>query len=392
MNVLIYAHDFAPSVGGVETVVMMLARGLSRQPSERTGKAIQVTVVTQTAAGNFRDEELAFRVVRRPGVWGLWGLMRRADVVHLAGPAFLPLAMGLVVGKKVVVEHHGFQAICPNGQMFYEPSQTPCPGHFMAGRHLKCLQCNKRMGTTVSAKLWLSTFIRRWLARRANLQIAPTHWLASKLKMNGVRTIFHGVPEKAADCMLPCSTEPPHVVFLGRLVTTKGVGTLLEAVAGVRQCGRDLRVDVIGDGPERKSLEVRARELGMAKTVNFRGRLDEDQVDRLCAGALCVAMPSLGGEVFGLVAAEQMMKGRAMVVTEGEALAEVVGEAGLVFPAGDAVALKHRLEQLLDEQGLAVRLGTLGRQRAIDFFRVQRMIDGHFAAYQDVLGGGSSHC
>jgi len=121
-------------------------------------------------------------------------------------------------------------------------------------------------------------------------------------------------------------------------------------------------------------------------------RLAEEQVNRVCAGALCVAMPSLGGEVFGLVAAEQMMKGRAMVVTGGEALAEVVGEAGLVFPAGDAGALRQRLEQLLDERGLAVRLGTLGRRRAIDFFSVQRMIDGHFAAYDDVLGGGSSHC
>jgi len=384
MNILVYAHEFLPSVGGVENVVAELAAGLA-------GRA-KVTVVTQRQRGDFNDSGLPYVVVREPGLVRLWKLVVMADLMHIAGPAVMPMAMGWILGKKVVVEHHGFQAICPNGQLFYEPSQTPCPGHFMAGHHLECLRCNKRSGTVFSAKLWLFTFLRRWLAKRASLHIAPTQWLADLLKIDRVRTIFHGVPEREADCVLPCSTDPPHVVFLGRLVTTKGVGTLLEAAAGVRQSGRDLRVEVIGDGPERKGLEARAKELGMAEAVNFRGRLAEEQVNRVCAGALCVAVPSLGGEVFGLVAAEQMMKGRAMVVTGGEALAEVVGEAGLVFPAGDAGALRQRLEQLLDERGLAVRLGTLGRRRAIDFFSVQRMIDGHFAAYDDVLGGGSSHC
>ena len=384
MRILIYAHEFLPSVGGVENVVAALADGLASRA--------KVTVVTQRERGDFNDSSLPYVVVRRPGLARLCQLVRGADLIHIAGPALVPMAIGWLLGKKVVVEHHGFQAVCPNGQLFYEPLQTPCPGHFMAGHHVTCLRCNAGAGAIRSAKLWLLTFLRRWLAARSSLQIAPTQWLASTLKMNGVRRIFHGVPERQSDRVSQGAAEPPHVVFVGRLVTTKGVGTLLEATAGMRQSGRDLRVEVIGDGPERKRLEARAKELGVAETVSFRGRLAEEQVDRACAGALCLAMPSLGGEVFGLVAGEQMMKGRAMIVTGGGALAEVVGEAGLVFAAGDAGALRRCLERLLDERGLAVRLGTLGRQRAIDSFSVQRMIDEHFAAYRDVLGDGNLRC
>jgi len=384
MKVLIYAHDFAPSVGGVENVVAALAGGLASRA--------QVRVATQQAAGDFDDAGLPYEVVRQPGLAAMWQLVREADLVHIAGPALLPMAMGWLLGKKVVVEHHGFQAVCPNGQLFYEPTQGPCPGHFMAGHHGECLRCNAGVGTMHSAKLWLLTFPRRWLSRRSNLQIAPTRWLSSVLRMNGVRTIFHGVRARQADQVAPGSAEPPRVVFLGRLVTTKGVQTLLEAAAGIRRRGRELQVEVIGDGPERVRLEARTKELGIADLVCFRGRLAEEAVDAICAGALCMVMPSLGGEVFGLVAAEQMMRGRAMVVTGVGALVEVVGEAGLVFPAGDAGALERCLEQLLCKRRLAAELGMLGRLRAVDFFSVQRMIDEHFAAFRDVLDKGDHRC
>jgi len=384
MRILIYVHDFLPSVGGVENVVAALASGLA-------GKA-QVRVVTQQAAGGFDDGLLPYEVVRQPAVAHLWRMLREADLIHLAGPSLLPMALGWLLRKKVVVEHHGFQAVCPNGQLFYEPTQTPCPGHFMAGRHGKCLRCNAGAGWLRSVRMWLLTFARRWFAARSRLQIAPTQWLSGVVQLNGIQTIYHGVRERPADGVAPGTTEPKRVVYLGRLVSTKGVSTLLAAVAWLRQRGRKLRLEVIGDGRERLRLEASAKELGITEQVGFRGRLPEQEVEAICAGALCVVMPSLGGEVFGLVAAEQMMRGRVLVVTKGEALAEVVGEAGLVFPAGDAAALGRCLERLLDQSELAKELGVRGRARALDFFREQHMIDAHLAAYRKVMGDGGRPC
>ena len=65
-------------------------------------------------------------------------------VVHVDGAAISPIAMGLVAGKPVAVEHHGFQTICPTGQLLQEPQCVSCPGHFAAGHHAACLNCSPK--------------------------------------------------------------------------------------------------------------------------------------------------------------------------------------------------------------------------------------------------------
>jgi glycosyltransferase involved in cell wall biosynthesis len=124
MKLLVYSHYFAPSVGGVETIVLALARGLAELPDSGGAQQFQVTLVTQTPAGNYDDSALPFRTIRQPDFVQLWHLVRNSDVVHVAGPALAPLIFGLVARKPLVVEHHGFQTICPNGQLL---SRRPCP-------------------------------------------------------------------------------------------------------------------------------------------------------------------------------------------------------------------------------------------------------------------------
>ena len=131
MKVLIYSRVFAPNIGGVETVVMSLASGLARMNKADTGVTTDLTVVTMTPRHGFDDAGLPFPVVRQPKLRQLVRLIRATDVLHLAGPSLLPLLSALLLRKPVAVEHHGFQAICPNGQLLYEPTHEPCPGHFM---------------------------------------------------------------------------------------------------------------------------------------------------------------------------------------------------------------------------------------------------------------------
>src|SRR5271168_3217909 len=123
MKLLVYSHFFAPSIGGVETLVLSLSRGLAalRSPADTTKSAdgptqrFEVTLVTQTPAADFDDRTLPFPVFRQPSLAQLWRLIRATDVLHIAGTALPPMVLGLLARKPVVVEHHGFQAICPNG-------------------------------------------------------------------------------------------------------------------------------------------------------------------------------------------------------------------------------------------------------------------------------------
>ena len=93
MRTLIYAHAFAPSVGGAQTYAMLLARGLAAEGSNARNE-IDVELVTKTAADGFDDATLPFRVMRRPRLPALWLLVGKADLIHLVGPAFLPLLLG----------------------------------------------------------------------------------------------------------------------------------------------------------------------------------------------------------------------------------------------------------------------------------------------------------
>ena len=124
MNLLVYSHYFAPSVGGVESILQSLAYGIAELRTLNGDRKFNVTVVTETPAGNYDDTKFPFRVVRRPDVIRLWQLVRASDVIHAAGPAFLPMLLAWLSRKRLVVEHHGYQATCPNGLFVHQPDRA----------------------------------------------------------------------------------------------------------------------------------------------------------------------------------------------------------------------------------------------------------------------------
>ncbi len=383
MKILIYAHAFAPMVGGAETLVMTLAQGLVQQLGNKNRKC--VTVVTPTPQDGFDDEMLPFRVVRRPSLWQLVHLIRKVDIIHLAGPCFLPLLLGLLFCKPTVVEHHGFQTVCPNGQLLYEPAQVPCPGHFMARRYYKCFRCNAKQGSLYSLKICFLTFLRRWLCYLVSANIALTNWLAAVLRLPRTTVIYCGVPDNTNDIDSQKFYTSLTFAFMGRLVSIKGVRILLDAVYRLKVEGLAFHLKIIGDGPERTALEARTRVLGLNNHVTFMGYLPQQILEQVLSDVAVIVMPSLAGETFGLVAAENMMCGRLVVVSDIGVLSEVVGDGGLKFPPGDVDGLAKCLRKLLKNPELVAQLSLEARRRALELFRRERMVEDHVSLYSQIL-------
>lgn len=379
-KLLIYSADFWPVVGGVQSVVMTLAQGFA---SREDARDVECTVVTETPAGWTSDSDLSFRVVRKPNLMRLASLLWKSDLVHLAGPALRPLLLSCLLGKKVVVEHHGFHALCPNGLLFHEPTRTACSGRFLAGLHRECWKCNAGSGLWRSLMLWAVTFFRRWACGLVAANVAPTRWLDELLQLPRTFMVPHGVAER------PLVSFPRRngstFAFIGRLVSTKGVDLLLRASADLLRKGVECQVVIIGDGPERKTLELLCSKLGLAQRVDFVGRAEEKDVDTLLSDAVAVVIPSLAGEVFGLVAAESMMRGLPIIVPDGGSLAEVAGETGLKFTPGDANSLAVCMERCLRSPQVAIELGDRARGRGIAKFSADQMLDSHLALYQGIL-------
>jgi glycosyltransferase involved in cell wall biosynthesis len=119
----------------------------------------------------------------------------------------------------------------------------------------------------------------------------------------------------------------------------------------------------------------------LSRRVQLLGHVPDEQLDEVLKDASVVVMPSLGGEVFGLVAAENMMRGKLLIISDIGAMREVVGETGLVFRTGDAEDLAACMERAINEPELLLRLGDSARIRAMQIFDRDSMIKKHISLY-----------
>ena len=388
MNILIYSHAFAPQIGGVETYALHLARGLAARDA---GKAARVTVVTQSVQRDFNDSAMPFAIVRRPGIGQLRNLIRQSDVIHLAGPAIVPLALALFAHKPIVVEHHGYQASCPNGLLLYQPTKSACPNHYMRKEFSACLRCNTaESGRLASGKMLMLTPLRRRLCRRVNVNLCISKHVAARLELPNSVVVYYGVPqtnETSANAQISGvvtqSVKPAlSIAYVGRLVLEKDVPTIVEAVCLAQAEGYRVALKIIGDGPDRPRIEAAISAHTFDPAITMTGYLLEDALSDALHDAAVVVIPTIMEETAGLAVMEQLDRGKPVIVSDIGGLAEVAGDAGLKFPPGNAAALAACLRRLIDDPELLCELGVRAKNRAAAVFSLDRMIDEHYSLFE----------
>jgi glycosyltransferase involved in cell wall biosynthesis len=383
MNLLIYSHYFAPSVGGVENIVQSLASGIAELRTVNGDREFNVTVVTETPAGSYDDTRWPFRVVRRPGAMRLWQLVRASDVIHGAGPAFLPMLLGWLLRKRFVVEHHGYQATCPNGLFVHQPDRAICPGYFQAGRYSECFQClrSEFSSGSTAAKLLAVMFPRYWLARAVTTNIAVSSHVDRRQKLPRTKVIYHGIEDPLPRPDLSIPPQKLRFAYVGRLVPEKGIPVLIEAGKILKAEGRDFEIRIIGDGSERPKLEELTQREQLQSFISITGFLTGDAFAQALRDVFVVVMPSTWEETAGLAAMEQMMRGRLVIAADIGGLAEVLGDTGLKFLPGDAVSLANCLRSVIQNPALIGSYGAKARTRALQLFERSRMITEHSRIY-----------
>jgi glycosyltransferase involved in cell wall biosynthesis len=155
------------------------------------------------------------------------------------------------------------------------------------------------------------------------------------------------------------------VGFIGTFFHFEGIDYLLHAARALRK--RDMRFLVVGDGPEKDSLEQLARELGVADIVRFTGRVPHDTVLDYYSLLDVAVYPRRGLPVAELVPPlkplEAMATGTPVIVSSATALARMVtpGTTGLVHTKDDVDSLCQSIEQLRRSPALRERLATAAR-------------------------------
>lgn len=154
-----------------------------------------------------------------------------------------------------------------------------------------------------------------------------------------------------------------------------------EAQAGI---GPEVKLLLVGDGPDRPAAEALARELDVFDDVRFLGK--QEPVEELLSVADVMLLPS-GSETFGLSALEAMACGVPVVSSDIGGLPEVNvhGETGFLCPLGDMNALTDATRRLLHDEALHTRFAEAAVRRAEDEFHVDRIVPIYEAHYERVI-------
>jgi len=370
LRVLLVSDQASPG-GGAEVMTRVLRDALRRRGHDAR---VFATHLRFPGAESFADYTCFGTTSRLRTLlqsfnpWAFLSLRRvlaefRPDVVHVRifltqlSPTILPLLRDRPSLYSAVWP----RAVCPlgtkvlpDGSRCRERAGLPCYRH-------GCLPIRDWFPLMLQRRLW-----NAWRGA-LDLIVANSEACRGQLLEDGVspvEVVWNGVPVVPAR---PPLSGPPEAAFAGRLVRQKGADVLLRAFAQVATEIPTARLLVAGDGPEWKSLERQAEALGISSRVAMLGLLSSADLERRLAGAWVQVVPSRWTESFGLVAAEAMMRGTAVVASNLGGLPEYIkdGETGHLVPSGDDRALAKALVRILRDRDLAEQIGGAARRFAL---------------------------
>jgi glycosyltransferase involved in cell wall biosynthesis len=242
----------------------------------------------------------------------------------------------------------------------------------------------------LSAKEWLKMLYYRplfwsadWLAFVCRAQLE--YWRRRRLSARRSDVIYNGVdvehwrprPMEEVATMRRVMGIGDNDLLIGMsavLRPEKNHLQCLDAVARLRRRGVPARALFIGDGPMRRAIEERARELGVADHMTITGL--QSDVRPLVGACDVVLLCSTAIETFSLAALEAMALERPVVHSDIGGAAEMIapGEQGHLFPVGDTRTLVGRLEALADP-ALRRSMGARARQTVVERFSERAMVE-----------------
>lgn len=202
-----------------------------------------------------------------------------------------------------------------------------------------------------------------------------------------VVTVHNGMAEIASALRAEPSLTPPRILMIARFGDQKDHGTLLRALAGLRDQAWTL--DLVGEGPLMGPTRVLAESLDLGERVRFLGQRT-DVAELLSKAQMSVLITNWEG--FPLSVLEAMRAGLPVVATAVGGVAEAVqeGETGHLVPRGDVVRLRDRLARLLASPELRARLGAHARARFEQQFTLGHCVARTLAVYREALEGAEA--
>jgi glycosyltransferase involved in cell wall biosynthesis len=302
MRIFFFSTVFAPQIGGIERLAEVLC-------GEFVALGHEVRLGTLTPG----EGEFPYPVIRRPSIARFLQLLRWCDVHVQANVSLKFAAARLLVPQKFVYQHNNVY--------------------------------QKDDGTVA-----LSDILKAAVAR-ATPGIANSRYTAGKTGCSQI--VLNAYDDAVFSPVRPWESREHELIFLGRLVSQKGCDTLLRALGRLRGQGIAPALTVIGDGPDRPSLQALAVREGISRQVRFEGALKGPRLAEALNRHRFLVVPSRYEEPFGIVALEGLACGCVPVVSARGGLVEAIGGHGFSFANGSDAELADTLARALADRAAA---------------------------------------
>jgi rhamnosyl/mannosyltransferase len=378
---------YPPAPGGIETHVQTLARAQAQLGARvrvicinhvnRAGRDVTWARYGATQTALEMDGEVEVTRLGRSGCFARFDFVHDApqvirdlntaeiDILHLhmPNPTMLMLARSLPCSVPLVVTHHSDVVRQRALRWLYRVFEKRCY------RRAESILCSSRAYASASPLLQQHADKVDVLAMGLDLDrfIHPSQ--AALDHARELRTRF----------------DQPIWLCVGRCVYYKGLQTAIDALRRVRGV-----LVIIGNGPLEAPLRQRARRLGVADRVIWRGFVDQDELIGAYHAATALWFPSSHrSEAFGLVQVEAMASGcpviNARMSGSGVSWVSRHDETGLTVPINDPHAFAFAARRLMDDPQLRRRLSVAARQRALREFDHLIMAQRSLELYESAL-------
>lgn len=375
MRVLHVYKDYHPIVGGIENHVRLLAETQAQRGLDVTvlvtSLAPRTTITKMGGVQVVRAGRLA-HVASTPLSLAFFAQLRRlrTDIAHLHFP-YPPGELGNLLfrpGRRTIITYHS-DVIRQQGILrLYRPLLR------------RVLRRADRVIATSPAYIRSSPYLRE-VSERCTvvpLGIDPTPFLHHHRQAEAIRARFQAQPTQHP------TPARPLILFVGRLRYYKGLEYLLEAMQEI-----EATLLIIGSGPKATEWQALAQHLSLQERVHFLGEVTDEELPAYYQAADVFVLPaSHRSEAFGVVQLEAMAAGKPVVSTElgtGTSFVNQDGVTGFVVPPRNAQALVRAVKRLLADPALRRSMGEQGRQRVLNHFTIDKMVDGVTKVYESVL-------
>ncbi len=381
MKILQVNKLYYPWIGGVEKVVQQIAEGLNKKDD------FEIEVLCCQPRGRGENEIINGVKVHRASSFGIfWGmpisfsflslfkkLSKEADIIDFHHPFplgdlaiflftrpnfILENLSGFKPKAKLIVHYHSDIIRQKVLEIFFKPLIF----NTLKGAE-KILISNPNL---IKSSSYLQKF-------KEKCEVAPFGVDLEKFKEADENEI-QKIKEKYGNFIL----------FVGRLNYYKGLGYLAEAMKDV-----EAKLIIIGEGPEKKNLEFRIKNLKLEDKIYFLPfQLRKELINFYKACSVFVLPSIFKSEAFGLVLIEAMSCGKPVISTElgtGTSFVNQNGVTGFVVPPKNSKALSQAIQKIIENKKLAEEFGQNGVKRVKELFSKEKNLEKITSIYEKML-------